>query len=501
MNIPPKMTKAQIGALEERLFSGDWSFEDIDVLCLLYQQQKNLAQWGRITDIKNYASKHIYVKQEKIFLQKDVSFSHKPGVYIFPFTKKNIFFSPSEQHNIQLLCYLLKESIYDELIIDNKICEEHLDVTSFLKDLCNLYNKKYRIVDKKTTDLISTEYDTMFVQKMLMLPSEIAILPLTGSCNVKCRFCEQAYTKIPYHKMDFDIFRHAINAIPDNMFIKVGLTPFQEPLSTKIFNSYLEYALKIRPEANITFNTNGTFLTEEVSRWLVDIGLKTIVISLNMPDPISYQNFIGKDFFNKVVNNIETLCRIKKQKNSSYPTIIVQYLKLPPVLGQEAVLQKRWENIADIVWFRNVSAPTSDPQKLALFKKFNPQLPETTLPREEALPCMSTMVTCAIDMFGYYLPCCTTLIERCNAGKRKFKFLEFGHVSNMDVQTAWNSQKLQQIRAWQLAGLIGTCNRCTSNQSNLAQLYALKNGIIQNCYLRNIKNFKNYKPNSIIPLR
>ena len=158
------------------------------------------------------------------------------------------------------------------------------------------------------------------------------------------------------------------------------------------------------------------------------MGLKTIVISLNMPDPVSYQNFIGKNLFNKVVSNIETLCCIKKQQNSRYPKVIVQYLKLPPVLGQESVLQQRWGNIADTVWFRNVAAPTSDPQKLAAFKKINPQLPETSLLGEEALPCMSTMVTCAIDMFGYYLPCCTTLIERCNSGKRKFKFLEYNFI-------------------------------------------------------------------------
>lgn len=433
---------------------------------------------------------YIYIRKEKIFLQKNATFSHKSGVYIFPFTKKNNFLNPSEQHNIFLLCYLLKESIYDELIIDSKIYTEHIEIALFLIECCNLYNKKCRIVDKELPNIVSDTNDTKQVQKMLMLPSEIAILPLTGTCNVKCRFCEQAYTKIPYRKMDFGIFCQTINAIPDKMFIKVGLTPFQEPLSTKVFNRYLEYALKIRPEANISFNTNGTFLTKEVSQWLVDIGLKTIVISLNMPDPVSYQNFIGKNLFNKVVSNIETLCCIKKQQNSRYPKVIVQYLKLPPVLGQESVLQQRWGNIADTVWFRNVAAPTSDPQKLAAFKKINPQLPETSLLGEEALPCMSTMVTCAIDMFGYYLPCCTTLIERYNSGKRKFKFLEFGHVTNMDVQTAWSSKKLQQIRAWQLAGLIGSCNRCTSNQSNLVQLYSLKNGIIQNCYLRNIKKYK-----------
>lgn len=71
MRVPPKMTKAQIGALEERLFSGNWSSEDIDLLSSLYQQQNNLAQWGRITDIKNKANELIYIyKKRKNFLTK-----------------------------------------------------------------------------------------------------------------------------------------------------------------------------------------------------------------------------------------------------------------------------------------------------------------------------------------------------------------------------------------------------------------------------------------------
>lgn len=62
MIVPQKMTKAQIGALEERLFSGNWSSEDIDLLSSLYQQQNNIAQWGRIADIKNQANElYIYI--------------------------------------------------------------------------------------------------------------------------------------------------------------------------------------------------------------------------------------------------------------------------------------------------------------------------------------------------------------------------------------------------------------------------------------------------------
>lgn len=75
MIVPPKMTKAQIGALEERLFSGNWSSEDIDLLSSLYQQQNKLAQWGRITDIKNQASIYIYKKRKNLFAKECYIFS------------------------------------------------------------------------------------------------------------------------------------------------------------------------------------------------------------------------------------------------------------------------------------------------------------------------------------------------------------------------------------------------------------------------------------------
>ncbi len=495
-----KLTKNQIGALEERLFLGGWNYEDIDILSLVYKQQHNLAQWSRINEIKSRSKKQQdSIDLEKIFLKKDTVFSHSQGLLVFPFTTQEVFFDKSEQYTFFLLCYLLKESLYKELIIDNEISKEFPKVVSLLVEICNIYNKKYTLLGYTPNAFIIDANDKKYVHKLLEYPTEIAISPLTGPYNIACRFCEQAYTKIPYQEMSFDIFCQAIDCIPKNIPTNINLTPFLEPLSKKIFFSYLEYIAKTRSDIHVLFNTNGVLLTEKVSRLFVDIGLKEIIISLNMPDAFSYRQFVGFDYFDKVVANIETLCRIKKEKNSLYPKVIVQYLNDPPpppqppipnlyyeqIFKRKAFLRERWANIADAVSFRNISPPINDPNRLAEFKNIYPDMfLEQTVKPEKALPCMSTMTTLVIDYKGYYLPCCAIRRSRTDSNKRKHKFLEIGHIDNMDVVTAWHSKKLQQIRAWNIAGLINICNNCTLNQSNLLSLYSLKNGIVQACYLR-----------------
>lgn len=86
--------------------------------------------------------------------------------------------------------------------------------------------------------------------------------------------------------------------------------------------------------------------------------------------------------------------------------------------------------------------------------------------------------TCAIDMFGYYVPCCTLMIKRNEVAKRKHKFMEIGHVHDMDILTAWQSPKWQQLRAWQVAGLLAHCNRCEINATGLVQMKQNTNGML-----------------------
>ena len=244
----------------------------------------------------------------------------------------------------------------------------------------------------------------------------------------------------------------------------------------------MDIACGLRPDANIGFNTNGVLLNEEVCCRMVDVGLKHLVVSLNMPDKESYKKFSGKDFFDIIVKNLKILRRVKTEKNSKWPVVILQFLNAPPVLGNENKLRDDWDELYDNIFFRNIAAPGVSKDKLAELKDKIIDIPVTQIIRPAAVPCASMMVTCGIDWLGYYVPCCRLCMERSFVGKRKYKYMELGHVNDIDVQTAWRSAGWGRLRAEQIAGLLRVCNDCTSNQVSHARLQQYADGILSYCY-------------------
>lgn len=475
--------------LEYRLYSGKGTLADMLALYDFYTEKKYRIHANRISTLM-----HRYIKTvehndggKKLFIKCGKDHVESTSTYIFPFESYTEFVTMGYTYNVRFLSYLIQESRFNEVIVHKDVVQASPQAVAIIAELCRECHKRIHIMGQDTEEtllqkLISDKEDASYVEGLLDFPTEICISTFVKQCNIKCRFCEQAYREIPSREVSFDVFKRIIEALPKKMFCNVGLTPYMEPLTSKKYLSYVEYALKERPDANIGFNTNGVLLTEEKSRKLIDMGLKYLSISLNMPDRESHMWFCGKDFFETTVRNIRMLHRLKQQKRSKYPKVTVQFLKLPPVVGNEEQIQQEWMPYCDYVYFRNVSAPVGSPEKLEELKQVAPDIIETQVVRPEGTPCSSMMHTCSIDHMGYYVPCCLIELMRDESGKRKYKFMEIGHVDDMDVQTAWKSKKWRQLRCWQLSGLISTCRGCNMNQASQEKLFRMKNGVLQHCY-------------------
>lgn len=479
-----------LSELEFSLYTGKGNIKDIAQLYNFYAKTKNYPQLNRIKQIMQ-----IYMKKDDLYknntttlfvIHNDKEYNNK-NVKIFPFISYKGFFDLSYRYNIKLFSYLIKEYFIETILVHRDVADVSPEAVQIMESLCKECHKTFRVLKKSSTpsivlqQIISDKEDAKYATSLLDFPSEIAISTLTAQCNIKCKFCEQAYRNFTYRETDINIFKRIIAAIPEKKFCSVGLTPFMEPLTSKKFLQYVEIACSMRPDANIAFNTNGVLLTEEMSRKLIDLGLKRLSISLNLPDRESYKNFCGKDFFHTIKNNIYSLNKIMKEKNSVYPKVIIQFLNIPPVVGNENELRNIWGEYCDGIYFRNVSTPVGDSQKVKELMEKYPDIIDTQIKREAGTPCASMMHTCGIDYMGYYIPCCPLKHQRDAAGKRKYKFMEIGHVDDMDIETAWKSEKWTQLRCWQMAGLISTCNKCGINQNPEENNLKVKNGILEHC--------------------
>lgn len=107
----------------------------------------------------------------------------------------------------------------------------------------------------------------------------------TTRCNLRCSMCvKQAQgAVIPEADMTMDTFRNLAPAFPN--LGGLILNGIGEPLLTPHLSEMIRFARKRMPEdGSIKFQTNGMLLTPEIARELVEAGLDTICLSIDVVD-------------------------------------------------------------------------------------------------------------------------------------------------------------------------------------------------------------------------
>lgn len=481
------MNIERASALEANIFSGHANHDFIELLKEYDGDDEFNAHRIHSFLAKKYASN----KKNIVFYKSGEQKSYVKNAnytYIYINQDRDFF----ENSIIDIFGRLLNNHECGDVIITRTFDRDFPNLVSVIKDLCCAIGRRVVNLNQKKNEINKFFEDQAkdarnLVEQSLAFPGEIILPTLSGPCNVKCRFCEQAYVKVPYKEVKPEIFRQSLSVLPQNKFIKTMLTPFMEPLVTQAFFPLLRQALTMRPDLNIGFNTNGSNLTDDVADMLVDLELKYIIISLNMYDRESYLWFTGKDYFEKVKNGIKALHAAKIRHQSQWPHVIVQFLNLPPVLGHEDELKQQYGEYADNVFFRNVSLPTALPERMEEIRKIaSDDLLDEQVSLPRGWPCKSLFVTQSIDFEGNYWPCCAVAhiskVGGSEAVPGNLEMMKIGNIFEMDSLSAWRSNKLNDIRALQIAGLIPVCRNCSVNQTGFADLLKLRNGVYDYFY-------------------
>jgi radical SAM protein with 4Fe4S-binding SPASM domain len=147
---------------------------------------------------------------------------------------------------------------------------------------------------------------------------------LTSSCNYRCIMCpNKELEKKDKGFMDFDLFRKIIDEARDFVF-DVNLAHRGESLLHPQFIKALAYAKK---EGLYTrLHTNGSLLTEDLSRRIVQSGLDRLSFSFDGYEKDTYEKIRkGGDFENTVARIIRFL-EIKKEARSKKPVTAIEVI-------------------------------------------------------------------------------------------------------------------------------------------------------------------------------
>jgi radical SAM protein with 4Fe4S-binding SPASM domain len=191
------------------------------------------------------------------------------------------------------------------------------------------------------------------------LPKELQV-EVTGACNLACKMCLVRYRpKLGRRSgaMCFHTFKELVDALPE--LEKVTLQGLGEPLLAPDIFEMIEYAAA--RGIRLGFNTNGTFLTPEVSERLVRAGVDWLHISLDGATAETYEGIRDGSDFALVTEHVRGLVAAKRRLGADRPTVQLVFVAMRRNIRElPKLVEAAHEWGVGSVWVQNLSHSFSD---------------------------------------------------------------------------------------------------------------------------------------------
>jgi len=242
-------------------------------------------------------------------------------------------------------------------------------------------------------------------------PWFISIEP-ASICNLACPQCPTGKGDITRQKpfMDPGKYRELLDELSPTTAL-LSLYFQGEPLMHRDFTSFVKAAADKKIYTQTA--SNGQLLTENACRGIVDAGLDRIIISLDGADQESYQAYRRGGDIEKVKNGIRTLERVRRERGSGKPFIVVQFLVFKHNRHQLMDVKKLAGQLgADKVWIKTAQMEYPDsadewiPEDPHLSRYAMGASGEWALKGKLRNRCRRLWQTAVITSDGMILPCC-----------------------------------------------------------------------------------------------
>tara|TARA_Y100000310_G_scaffold55170_1_gene50565 strand:+ start:2634 stop:3593 length:960 start_codon:yes stop_codon:yes gene_type:complete len=278
-------------------------------------------------------------------------------------------------------------------------------------------------IDSHEWSLFRANYKKAGVFEELESPVQLDI-ELNGGCNMECPFCLHGYgDKRPNTLMPLETYKRLIDEAVSIGVRGLKLNYINEPMLRKDLEECIGYA-KGAGILNVYMVTNGTLLNENRRDSMLASGITKIFISVDASTPETYnqQRLSGK--FDLVVKNILDFVEERNRRELRYPLIRVSFLRNALNVHEEEDFQKFWEGKVDMIAFQKMNdLPDLD---TGLTIKEGKDIDRCSFPFKQLV----------VDYEGDILPCC----------KMGGKKLALGNIQNMTLKTAWDSDKIKDLK-------------------------------------------------------
>jgi hypothetical protein len=174
---------------------------------------------------------------------------------------------------------------------------------------------------------------------------EIVQIESTNLCNAKCVFCPRDEMHRRQGIMDMDLFTRIVDECAALGITHVRVHNYGEPFLDRQLVEKVRYA-KARGIAEVGMISNGSLITEDLARGMIDAGLDAINISVDASGKETFERTRVHLDYDTVVGNIRTLARLRRELGRARPKLILSFVRQGNSADEAAFIQE-WQAIAD----------------------------------------------------------------------------------------------------------------------------------------------------------
>jgi len=262
---------------------------------------------------------------------------------------------------------------------------------------------------------------------------EIVQIESTNICNAKCVFCPRDEMHRRQGVMSFDLFKKIVDECAELGITHVRVHNYGEPFIDRRLVEKVRYA-KGKGIQEVGMISNGSLITEEVARGMIEAGLDAINISVDAGGREVFESTRIGLKYDKVIDNVERLVRLRTELGRRRPKLILSFVRQNNSADEQAFIE-HWKAIADKIHITDLHNWAG------------------TLNRESDVnyPCYRPWLTFTILWDGRVSLCCADFDGRT----------VLGDLNSSTIQEVWNAEPYRNVRRMHLeSGGPDICRSC-----------------------------------------
>lgn len=317
---------------------------------------------------------------------------------------------------------------------ENRGHVKRYDMTDMVKRLAEIHGQRFvdyrKAWDETCKGEVASEYPLYIV------------IAVNSDCNLRCKMCARQFDQSMNNKH--------IN-MPLTMVDKIveQCKAFQLPSvligaeSECLLHPQIKEIIQKIAEINTVdyfLITNGTLLTEDLSRTIIESGVDRLQISIDAATRETYKTIRGGDL-DLLERNIHDFINIRNAMGAERPFLRLSFCKQADNMHEMEAFLDKWSGVANMVDFQEY-IDMSNVKSLAKkeYKEYH---------------CPDPFQRLVIDYDGNMYGC-------CSLGYNHYFLL--GNLENMSILEAWNSDKMNDLReSFRTQKLKQVCLNCRVN--------------------------------------